>query len=122
MANILLVEDDAFLTTMYKTRFEAEGYSVAVAEDGETALRLLTQNPPSLALLDIMLPKLGGLSILEELARRGITKKIPILILSNLTDQATIAKAKELGVRDFLIKAQYTPTQIVAIIKKYLPT
>lgn len=122
MAKILLVEDDPFLTTMYKTRFTTEGHEVLIAQDGEAALAILKQTPPNLAILDVMLPKVGGFSILEEMQKSDVLKKIPVVVLTNLTDEETVKKAKDLGVKEFLTKAQHTPTEIFAIIKKYLPT
>lgn len=122
MAKILLIEDDPFLTHMYKTRFQGEGHEVMVAQDGETAITMLKQTPPNLVILDVMLPKLGGFSVLEEMQKSDSLKKIPVIVLSNLTDETSIKKAKELGVKEFLMKAQHTPTQIFEAIKKYLPT
>lgn len=122
MPKILLIEDDPFLTNMYKTRFQGEGHEVLVAQDGETALSLLKQTPPHLVILDVMLPKLGGFSILEEMQKSDTLKKIPVIVLSNLADDASVQKAKEFGVKEFLTKAQHTPTQILEVIKKHLPT
>jgi len=121
MAKILLVEDDPFLTNMYKTRFQGEGHEVTVASDGETALTLLKQAPPQLVILDVMLPKLGGFSILEEMQKSEELKKVPVIVLSNLANEDSITKAKEYGVKEFLTKAQHTPTEILEVIKKYLP-
>jgi two-component system alkaline phosphatase synthesis response regulator PhoP len=120
MAKLLLVEDDLFLITMYKTRFEHEGYQVVTAQDGETALALVQQEKPNLVLMDIMLPKMGGVSILEEMRKNQETANTPVIVLSNLTDQTLINQAKQLGVKEFLIKANYTPTQIVEVAKKYV--
>src|SRR5581483_2106710 len=121
MAKILLVEDDPFLTTMYKTRFSSEGHEVLTAQDGEVALEMLKKTPPDLAMLDVMLPKLGGFAILEEMQKSDTLKKIPVFVLTNLADEESINKAKALGIKEFLIKAQHTPTQIFDVIKKYLP-
>ena len=118
MAKILLVEDDPFLTNMYKTRFQGEGHEVTVASDGETALTLLKQAPPQLVILDVMLPKLGGFSILEEMQKSEELKKVPVIVLSNLANEDSITKAKEYGVKEFLTKAQHTPTEILEVIKK----
>lgn len=120
MAKILLVEDDLFLITMYKTRFEHEGYQVVTAQDGETALNLIQQEKPNLVIMDIMLPKMGGVAILEAMRKNTETANIPVVALSNLTDETLINQAKQLGVKEFLIKANYTPTQIVAVVKKYV--
>lgn len=122
MAKILLIEDDPFLTTMYKTRFAAEGHEVMTAQDGESALEILKKTPLNLVILDVMLPKLGGFSILEEMQKTDALKKIPVVILTNLADEESVKKAKEFGIKEFLVKAQHTPTQIFETIKKYLPT
>lgn len=121
MAKILLIEDDPFLTTMYKTRFASEGHEVIVAQDGETALNVLKQTPPHLVVLDAMLPKLGGFTVLEEMQKSDTLKHIPVVMLTNLTDEASMKRAKDLGIKEFLTKAQHTPTQIFEVIKKYLP-
>lgn len=121
MAKILLIEDDPFLTTMYKTRFQAEGHEVMTAQDGEAALAILKRSPPSLVILDVMLPKLGGFSVLEEMQKTDVLKKIPVVVLTNLADEESMKKAKEFGIKEFLVKAQNTPTQIFQILKKYLP-
>lgn len=121
MAKILLIEDDPFLTTMYKTRFQAEGHEVMTAQDGESALEILKKTPPNLVILDVMLPKLGGFSILEEMQKTDTLKKIPVVVLTNLADEESMKKAKEFGIKEFLVKAQNTPTQIFQTIKKYLP-
>lgn len=122
MAKILLVEDDPFLTTMYKTRFTSEGHEVMTAQDGESALNILRKTPPNLVILDVMLPKLGGFSVLEEMQKTDTLKKIPVVVLTNLADEESMKKAKEFGIKEFLVKAQHTPTQIFETIKKYLPT
>lgn len=121
MAKILLIEDDPFLTKMYKTRFEGEKHEVSVASDGETALTFLKENPPNVVILDVMLPKIGGFSILEEMQKTAKLKEVPVVVLSNLTDKESIDKAKTLGVKEFLVKAQNTPTQVFEAVKKYLP-
>lgn len=122
MAKILLVEDDPFLTTMYKTRFEGEGHEVIVAQDGETALSILKQKPPDVLILDVMLPKLSGFSILTEMQKSSVLKKVPVIVLSNLADEESVKKAQSFGIKEFLIKTKYTPTQIYDVIKKYLPS
>lgn len=121
MSKILLVEDDPFLTTMYKTRFATEGHEVITAQDGENALVLMKQAAPDLVMLDVMLPKIGGFAIMEEMQKSESLKKIPVVVLTNLADEESIKKAKVFGVKEFLTKAKHTPTEIFEIIKKYLP-
>ncbi len=120
MPKILLVDDDELLTTMYKTRFEAENYTVLIADNGETALECLRKEHPDIVLLDLMLPKGGGMSILEEKNKDESIKNIPVIVLSNLTDDSLKQQVQNLGAKEFLMKAQYTPTQIFETMKKYV--
>jgi two-component system, OmpR family, phosphate regulon response regulator PhoB len=119
-AKILIVEDDALLVKMYKTKFENEGYEVIVAGDGEQGLVYIKQYLPDFIILDFMMPKLSGMGLLEQLALDPQSKNIPVMMLSNMSNPLEIENAKRLGAKEFLIKANYTPGQIVEIVKKYL--
>jgi len=117
---ILVVEDDPVLGVMYKTKLEAEGYTIVSAVNGVDGLNNAKQVKPDLILLDIMLPQLDGFSVLEELKEDAKTKKIPVILLTNLGTDEDKAKGKQLGAADYLVKADYTPEQISAHIKKFL--
>lgn len=117
---ILLVEDDLPMVKMYSTRFKMEGYEVVVANDGEVGLAKAQQLKPRVVLLDLMIPKMGGMEVLERIRKDPSIKDLKVLILSNLSQEKDIARAKELGVKEFLIKSNYTPTQIAEVVKKYL--
>lgn len=84
MAKILLIEDDKTQAQVYLTRLLGEGYSTTWAKDGEQGLKMALENQPSLILLDIKLPKMDGLSVMEELRKDGWGKKVPIILLTNL--------------------------------------
>lgn len=111
---ILLVEDDVDLSEMYKTRFEAGGFEVKTAGDGQKGIEEMKKYNPDLVLLDIVMPKKDGFDLLEEIknADDEKTKNIPIIILSNLASPIDIMEGKRLGARDWWIKAFNTPTQI----------
>lgn len=117
---ILIVEDDEFLAEIYNKQFLQEGYESQVALDGEVALKILGQENFDLILLDIMLPKMDGLTVLEKIKANDKTSKIPVVILSNLSQDATVKKGLALGASGYLLKAQYLPQQAVNEVKKFL--
>jgi DNA-binding response OmpR family regulator len=117
---ILLVEDDEVLTDMYLTKFKSEGMEYLSAPNGEEGLILARKEKPVLILLDIMMPKLDGFSVLAELKKDPKTKDIPVIILSNLGQDSDISKGRQLGAIDYVVKASMTPSQIVDKAKQYL--
>jgi DNA-binding response OmpR family regulator len=117
---ILLVEDDPFLLNMYVTKFEMEGFSVVVADDGEKGVKSAVKELPDIILLDIMLPKMNGFEVLEKIKGADETKKIPVILLTNLSQKDEIEKAASLGAVDYLIKAHFMPSEVVEKIKKVL--
>ena len=117
---ILLVEDDTFLLGMYATKFELEGFKVTLAEDGEKAIRAALKELPDIILLDIILPKLNGFEVLKQLKANSYTAKIPVILLTNLSQQEEIEKGMKMGADDYLIKAHFMPSEVVDKIKKIL--
>lgn len=117
---ILLVEDDPPMVKMYATKLKMEGFEVEVAYDGEKGLTLAKDWGPDLVVLDLMIPKIGGMDVLEQLRAEEKTKGLPVIILSNLSQDQDIQRAKELGVLEFLIKANFTPGQVVEKIRGHL--
>jgi len=117
---ILLVEDDLFLLNMYATKFELENFNVNVAEDGEKAIRQAAELAPDIILLDIMLPKKNGIEVLKILKTDEKTKNIPVILLSNLSQKEEIDECLNLGAEDYLIKAHFSPVEVVVKVKKIL--
>jgi two-component system alkaline phosphatase synthesis response regulator PhoP len=117
---ILLVEDDSTLIEMYQLKFTEEGWDVVVLSKGNHVLETAQKEKPKIILLDIMLPGLDGFAVLQELKSNAKTKKIPVILLSNLGQDSDIQKGKELGAVDHMIKADFTPAQVVEKVKKYL--
>jgi DNA-binding response OmpR family regulator len=115
---ILIVEDDIFLADLYRTKFELEGFKVQVAYDGEKGLDLAKKNQPSVILLDLVLPKMSGFAVLEELKKDKKMKEIPVILLTNLSQKADVDKGLSLGANDYLIKAHFMPSEVVGKIKK----
>ena len=120
--SILLVEDDPFLIDIYTTKLKESGFGVEVASDGESALRKVKEKEPGLVILDIVLPQLDGWEILRQIKSDPKLKNIKIIILSNLGQKEEVERGVELGAVKYLIKAHYTPSQVVEEIKEiYAP-
>ena len=126
MKTILLVEDDPFLIDIYATKFKEEGFSVEVANDGEEGLRKLrggegeNEEKFDLLVLDIVLPHVDGWEILKEIKASEKLKNLKIVILSNLGQKGEVEKGVKLGATKYLIKAHYTPSEVVKEIKEIL--
>ena len=109
---VLLVEDDAALTQMYRVKLERDGYTVQVAGDGEEALGLLERELPDLIFLDVRLPRMDGLTFLERLRAGDRTRDIPVVIVSNYSEEELVSRGLQLGALEYLIKSQTTPGQL----------
>jgi CheY-like chemotaxis protein len=110
---VLLVEDDPSVAQMYKLKLELDGYRVDVASDGEMALEMARDRQPDIVFLDIRLPKLDGLAVLEALRSDPETEPIPVVILSNFNEKELVERGAHLGALDHLIKSQMTPAKLV---------
>lgn len=117
---ILLVEDDPLLVNMYREKFENEGLKFLVAEDGEKGLKLALEEKVDILILDLILPKLSGIDLLTQLRKSEKGQNIPVIVLTNLTQSQEAEKAVELGAKEYLIKADLTPSQLVVKIKQHL--
>lgn len=119
--SILLVEDDSFISGMYQTKLTNLGYAVEVIEDGEKADQRIKTDPlPDLLLLDVVLPKKDGFEILADLRGKERSKNLPVILLTNLGQKPDVERGVELGADDYIIKAHYTPTEVVEKISKVL--
>lgn len=117
---ILLIEDDPFLLSMYSTKFEIEKFIVHLADDGEKGLALANKELPDIILLDILMPKMNGFEVLENLKAKKETKDIPVILLTNLNQKDEIEKGLSIGADDYLIKAHFMPSEVVEKIKKVI--
>ncbi|MEX0650374.1 MAG: response regulator [Candidatus Andersenbacteria bacterium] len=119
--SIVLVEDDSFISGMYQTKLVSLGYNVELKEDGDSAWQRLQQDPlPDLVLLDIVLPKKDGFEILEALRKDKRIEHLPVILLTNLGQKPDVERGIKLGADDYIIKAHYTPSEVVEKIKKIL--
>jgi len=120
MKSILLIEDDPFLVDIYTTKLKEAGFLVQVALDGEEGLRKIKNKKPDLLVLDIVLPRFTGLEFLKKIKSSPKLKKIPVVILSNLGQKREIEEGLRLGAMKYLIKAHFTPSEVVKEIKEIL--
>jgi len=119
MQKILLIEDDAHLVNVFKTVLSKEGYEVLVAATGQEGLSIIKSTPPSLVVLDIMLPGgMNGFDILEEMKRVKETATIPVLVLTNLDTEEEVAR--QIGVSDYLVKVNTSNAEVVKRVKSLM--
>lgn len=117
---ILVAEDDLFLRGLITQKMDKEGCEVSLAYDGEEAIKLTTIIHYDLILLDLVMPKMNGIETLKELKKNPETASIPVIIFSNLSQDADIKAAKEAGAVDFIIKSNFTLTEAIKKIKRVL--
>ncbi|EKD91179.1 MAG: Sigma-54 dependent DNA-binding response regulator [uncultured bacterium] len=120
---ILIVEDDQFLREFYQELLTTEGFLTETAQEGEEAASKIKKGGYDLILLDIMLPKKDGLQILEELKNNPpSTPNGPIVVLTNIGQDATIQKCFDLGATGYMVKSALNPDQVLVEINNYLKT
>ena len=117
---ILIIEDDIFISEMYMTKFKSCGWNVYTAENGHTGLKKSLEKIPDVILLDIIMPRMDGFEMLKAIKKDKILKNIPVIILSNLGQKEEIKKGLDLGADDYIIKAHFTPQEIVEKVEKQL--
>lgn len=119
--SVLIVEDDKFLQDILLTKLKSLGISTILAADGKRALSLMKEKNPVLVLLDLVMSDMDGFEVLKRAHADKEISHIPIVVLSNLGQESDIEHAKNMGARDFLVKAHYTPSEIIEKIKHLLP-
>lgn len=120
MAKILVIEDDKFLREVIVRKLNEENYEVQEAIDGEDGIKRIKEEGADLVLLDLILPGIDGFEVLTQMKEDAHLSQIPVIILSNLGQKADIEKGIKLGAIDFLIKAHFTPAEIIEKVKKAL--
>lgn len=117
---ILVVDDDKNLTGLYEAALTARGYHVLVTGDGESALALAENEKPDLILLDIMMPNIHGLHVLDILKATPETADSKIIMLTALSDEATKERALECGAFDYIVKSESNMADIIERVNKAL--
>lgn len=117
---VLIIEDDSFYSNVYKTKIEKEGLSAVLASDGEEALKIAMEKKPALVILDLVMPEKDGFQTLTEMSSDPNLKDIPVVVLSNLSQEEDIKYVMDLGAKEYIIKANIPINELIQKIKKYL--
>src|SRR3989344_2888546 len=117
---VLIVDDDAFLLDMYALKFKESGFQVEIAKDGEEACDKIKSTNPRAILLDIVMPKIDGFDVLRKIKQDNIAPNAVILILTNLGQKEDVERGLKLGADDYIVKAHFTPSEVVAKVKSLL--
>lgn len=119
-SKILMIEEDKFLRKIYKNKFSQAGFEFREAINGEEGLNKVISEKPDLVLLDLILPKKSGFEVLIEMKRNKETKKIPVIVLSNLAQESDIERVLSLGAKDYLVKTEVSLSEVVNRVKECL--
>ncbi len=122
MKKILLVEDEEVLIRMYEEKFERAGFNVVVARTAVEGVKMAKKEKPDLIVLDIILPSENGVFFLEQIEEEKELKKIPVIVFSNYDNPEVAAAARRFGVKEYVIKANHDPEEIIQKIRGYFDT
>ncbi len=117
---VLVIEDDSFYADIYKMKLQKEGIRAEIATDGAAGLALAKKETPALILTDLIMPGKDGFETLRALKEDETLSKVPVIVLSNLSQAVDIQQAKELGAKEYLIKSNTPIQEVVAKVKKAL--
>ena len=117
---ILIIEDEKILGEMYQDKFIKAGFETVLIDTAEEGIQAVSKENPDLILLDILLPRANGISFLEQIKKNKKLASIPVVAFSNYDDPDTKVEAYRLGVKDYLIKTNYTPGEVVKKVKQLL--
>jgi DNA-binding response OmpR family regulator len=120
MAKVLIVEDDPMMSRMYQKAFLEAGFEIDLAHDGQEGLDKARLSPPAIIILDVMMPKLNGMQVLENIKADPAIKMIPVIMLSNLGGQKDGEDAVAMGAVKYLLKSDVEPAQVVEFVKQIL--
>lgn len=121
-AKVLLVEDDANLRDIYFARFQAEGYDLSVAANGEEALAMTVKVKPDLMILDVMMPRISGFDVLDIVRSTPDTAGTKVIMMTALSEESDRSRGRALGVDEYLVKSQVALEDVVATAKRVLGT
>ena len=114
---VLIIDDEKGILKMYSDYLTMNGITMIQATDGQTGIKMAKEQKPDVILLDIIMPKYNGLDVLNDIKKDDELKKIPVFLLTNLPEESSGDKAKELGATGYLVKAQYEPKMLLDVIK-----
>lgn len=122
MTKIAIIEDDQVINQMYRMKFEADGFDVATASNGESGIQTVKRVKPDIILLDLQMPHMNGAEALQEIRKQPANTDTPVIILTNLGEEEAPEELKKLNISGYIVKADLTPSQVVARVKQTLAT
>ena len=120
MTKIAIIEDDTVINQMYRMKFEADGFDVQVADNGKSGVEMVQASAPDIILLDLQMPEMSGDEALAKIRSQPWGARIPVIILTNLGVEESPKTLKNLNVHSYIVKAELTPSQVVAEVKETL--
>jgi two-component system alkaline phosphatase synthesis response regulator PhoP len=117
---ILLVENEEIMVDLLQRKLTQEGYKVWVARGGKEGLKVMREVKPDLILLDIIIPEMGGFEVMEEMGKDKELKEIPVIVISNSGQPVELDQAQKLGAKDWLIKTEFDPKEVVDKVIKQI--
>ena len=117
---ILLIEDEEIILGLLQRKLTKEGYEVSAARDGVEGLKKMREVKPDLVLLDIIMPRMGGFEVMEEMVKERELKSIPVIVISNSGQPVELDRAQKLGAKDWLIKTEFDPEEVIGKVKNQL--
>lgn len=120
MKKILIIEDDSFLQGLEVGKLKKDNFEVLVASTGEEGMKMINEPGIDLVLLDLVLPNFDGFEILKKIRETEAIKTLPVIVFSNLSEEADVKKAESLGSTDFMVKSNFTLDELVEHINKIL--
>jgi len=120
MTKIAIIEDDPVISQMYRMKFEADGFDVQLANNGNRGVALVEAFTPDIILLDVQMPEMNGNEALAVIRSHDWGKNIPVIILTNLGEEESPKDLRALGIHSYIVKADLTPRQVVERVKEAL--
>lgn len=117
---IAIIEDDGVIRQMYRMKFESEGFEVGIAENGRDGVALVSHMKPDIILLDLHMPEMGGAEALTKIRAEKWGKDIPVIVLTNVGEEESPKNLRALGIYGYIVKADFTPRQVVSRVKDAL--
>lgn len=122
MIKIVIIEDDPTISQMYRIKFESDGFEVHLAANGQIGINVAENVRPDIILLDLQMPEMDGTEALKIIRSRDWGKTVPVIILTNLGEEEAPHELRSLGVDSYIVKANYTPRQVVEQVKSAIKT
>ena len=117
---ILLIEDEEIMISLLQRKLTMEGYEVSVTRDGEEGLKAMKEVKPDLILLDIIMPKMGGFEVMTEMQKDKTLAKIPVIVISNSGQPVELDRVQKLGAKDWLVKTEFDPQEVIDKVVKQI--